>query len=676
MANKKSRLKILFQPLVYRIRLILSGHRVIPKVLLLLGMITVYLTFFGSLYHLIESDPIHWTTSLAWALKHLIDPGFIEGDMADPGGVPIIILGVVSILIGLICFMVILLTTVHDLAAHMIRKVSHGVLPPHLNNHLIIVGNSEKVIPYFEVATLIDTLKSEANAEDIVFVLTDEGALKKLSEYEQPNCHLFEITESDLRMGYSDLQAESACQIVLLESDKSDLGLRIRFIDQILEERLNSSSTSELVLTVENSTKKAEELLHTLISSSDIEKAKINLESVNNNELKARSLLLSEAFHDKVYHGSSSIKPPIIFMDGWSGLSRGLILQIRSFGLYLPDQHTRVVLIYRTSREKRMYEEVISEWFEDFTDDHYFKSLNVSAIELLNVDDIDECCKDQTCSAIIVSGNDDNRVITKSIEWSEDPLFKIAKGQTEPKLLLIADVSDGSPYRFEKYTNTRLKFSLTPSKLDLTREVVALDKIPQSTHEAYLKETIRQNKLLKDANGEIIKASHRPWNLLNHEIKGWNRSTADHLVIKVSYLASKWSLAPAEFNKQGKILRMSSELKDKLNEMIIAYNQAKELVLVSYLNDQGVEKKKLDSKLYAQELSKSEILRTLETLSEWEHDRWSSERYIHQWRFGNNGIRKHSNLVPYEKLDEGTKAYDRDTIIKGLHNRIQTYESI
>ncbi len=51
----------------------------------------------------------------------------------------------------------------------------------------------------------------------------------------------------------------------------------------------------------------------------------------------------------------------------------------------------------------------------------------------------------------------------------------------------------------------------------------------------------------------------------------------------------------------------------------------------------------------------------VETLARMEHNRWVAERSLAGWRPGprDDAGRRHPNLVPYEKLDEGTKEYNR-----------------
>jgi hypothetical protein len=667
----------MLQRLIYKLRVILSGPSIFGKLFILLTMIFLYLLLFGSLYYLLRSldfgkGPSDWIASLGWATKHLIDPGFIADDM-DEKSLPIILLGVISILFGLLCFMVVLLTTVHDLGARFLRKVSHGMLPPHLNGHLIIIGHSDQIITYFENESLLTDLFQET--DEVVFVLTNEGALKSLSEYDMNKCHLFEITESDLRMGHSDLQAESAGQVILLEGHSKDMGLRIRFIDQILEERLkiNDGSLTQLKLVVESSSHRSEEIIYTLISSPSLSDAKVDLQVIDHTKTKARSFLLEQRLERAVY--TTNAQPLMILIDGWSRLSAEVIRQTRSFGLYSPEYKTQIVLLYRTQKEKLSIEESVTDFLGEINDELYYKDLGISQFKYLHTDDLEEQLDSHHHSALLVSSDDDNTVIAHVLDWLDQPICKTKYVDNKPiesTLKVYADVSDESPYRYDKYTGSKLRFKLCPSRANATRTVIRLDAIPRVTHNHYLQKTEEANKREKDEFGEYKKSTHRPWDLLTQEVKDWNRSTADHLGIKLAYIAHTRTLALPELDDTGHFISLDDALLTLLGDLITTYDNARTRSLETHIKDEK-EVTQLSTEKYETELAQSDLLKLLEELAIWEHDRWSSERYINGWKYGKSGRRKHSSLVIYQELNEGMKAYDRDNIIEQIRFRVDTF---
>ena len=57
---------------------------------------------------------------------------------------------------------------------------------------------------------------------------------------------------------------------------------------------------------------------------------------------------------------------------------------------------------------------------------------------------------------------------------------------------------------------------------------------------------------------------------------------------------------------------------------------------------------------------------TVEHLAEMEHRRWMANKYLYDWDYGkvrNTFLKEHESLLPFEKLDEGTKDYDREQIM-------------
>lgn len=59
----------------------------------------------------------------------------------------------------------------------------------------------------------------------------------------------------------------------------------------------------------------------------------------------------------------------------------------------------------------------------------------------------------------------------------------------------------------------------------------------------------------------------------------------------------------------------------------------------------------------------------VEKLAENNHDHWALQRIAEGWRYGANRDDKkkeHPDLVPYEKLSESEREYDRKTVLEAL----------
>jgi len=61
-----------------------------------------------------------------------------------------------------------------------------------------------------------------------------------------------------------------------------------------------------------------------------------------------------------------------------------------------------------------------------------------------------------------------------------------------------------------------------------------------------------------------------------------------------------------------------------------------------------------------------ELMLLTEQLAENAHDLWAKQRFAEGWKLGperNDGAKTHPGLVPYAKLPESEKEYDRQTAI-------------
>lgn len=137
-----------------------------------------------------------------------------------------------------------------------------------------------------------------------------------------------------------------------------------------------------------------------------------------------------------------------------------------------------------------------------------------------------------------------------------------------------------------------------------------IDKLAKIIHQDYLNDNRQKGKL------DPSKPTHKEWEFLSADIKDQNRLQADHIWVKLRN-------AGIDFN-----------------------------------SDFTFDDKNL-----------------IELLSEVEHNRWAAHMLLSGWTFSetrDDNYKKHPDLVPYEKLSEPVKDYDRNTI-KNIPKLVKEY---
>jgi len=672
----------MFQSLLYYFRRDLQNAGIVKKLGYLISLIIIYLGLFTVLYVCFVGTFTEWKEAFEWSLKHLIDPGFIADDYQalhpDPseGKSPeewmIIPLGVIAIICGLLAFMFVFLTAIQDLSKKVLKKMAHGMLPPHLKNHVIMIGHSSQFLSYFEDPTQLESLmnlKEGRGQYEIAFILINEGGLKDFEEISHERCHFFEITDTDLRTNRGELNAEFASDIFIFESEDTDEGMILRFIDCVIDERkkhqLHHKRISPLKLTIEVRSERAERILQTFVDPVMLSEQNITLQFIEVTHLRARSLLIDADYL------SCYVQAPTLVLSGWSSYAAALIRQYRSICLYSAGRQPQVFLVYLNEEMRTQMQEGYASSFSALEDDDYCKQLGIFDIQFISADDFKRPSSNSIPN-VIVCGSQDDEVIADALEWAEHPLCTYDEEKNPTPMRIVAQVSGSSPYRYAKAQS--LPFTFCETRAELTKHIETLDLLPKLAHEEYLKEVEAQDKRKKDEHGRYLKASHHDWDRLEQRVKNWNRTTADHLQLKILWLAQKWELEAPLFKQGGDFKALSGSLEELLNALVRTFEGAVESSLTEVTDDEGKTKQVIDSALYQAQLEGSEALKLIEDLAIWEHDRWSSERYINGWACADTGIRKHKNLVPYEELDEGTKNYDRDNVIKQIKTRISRFK--
>lgn len=144
------------------------------------------------------------------------------------------------------------------------------------------------------------------------------------------------------------------------------------------------------------------------------------------------------------------------------------------------------------------------------------------------------------------------------------------------------------------------------------------DRLAQQFHNAYIEE----EKIKYDKNPEQefgCKEAHKPWSQLDENFRRSNRRAADHAKTKCEMLEILGPLDVASI----KGFCANNISKDMINNLSIC-----------------------------------------------EHDSWHIDRLLSGWRYGrrDEARRRHNNLVPFDKLDEGTQLYDLEQVQRLLYN--------
>jgi hypothetical protein len=163
--------------------------------------------------------------------------------------------------------------------------------------------------------------------------------------------------------------------------------------------------------------------------------------------------------------------------------------------------------------------------------------------------------------------------------------------------------------RFKLFSLVRSKNQCEGCSIDTNLMTETDDVSAIALHEDYCK---TEDERLEKSSNKARKPAHKPWDQLAETYREANRSTADHIDVKLRAV--------------GRTLASSLE---------------------------SVESP----------LTKDEI----ELLAQMEHQRWWAERSLDGWKYGpvRNDVQKlHPNMVPYSQLDDETKEYDRKSVLK------------
>ena len=210
------------------------------------------------------------------------------------------------------------------------------------------------------------------------------------------------------------------------------------------------------------------------------------------------------------------------------------------------------------------------------------------------------------------SGNTDIQVIFVCVEddlVAFDAYNKMNQLIPKSHLIICHEKADSFLKRIER--NNVHHFKINDETLKMHSIVKDdIDTQAMKVHSMYQFKELKIDEKLK----ELKKLTHQDWEKLTERTKNQNRNQADHIMIKLR--AAGCITVPFEEN-----------------EALYDFTSDMELV---------------------------------ELLAEVEHRRWNVEQLLSGWIYGkerNNALKIHDNIVPYKKLSELIKDYDRDAVI-------------
>ena len=171
---------------------------------------------------------------------------------------------------------------------------------------------------------------------------------------------------------------------------------------------------------------------------------------------------------------------------------------------------------------------------------------------------------------------------------------------------------------------------------------VRLDGLARRLHEEWYTQRLATAR----EHGESLEAlpTARPWAELSEELRGFNRSPADHVWVKLRALAlrSENTEFIAAANYLGSAWLQDDETRSTGPDQAVA------------LALRTAEQAWVDMEpAFCEELARCE------------HARWCADRWLTGWRHDaerNDQLRRHSDLVPYDELTEAIKDRDRNQV--------------
>jgi len=422
---------------------------------------------------------------------------------------------------------------------------------------------------------------------------------RKLDEVEKEGAV---IVEGDItnKKFLDNIGAQKAKYFVFLEEDdETNISNAISVYNYLVEFAKDKKQT---IFTHVADDIKLSELMELKFFEKYLEKNEAN----NNCEIRVFSMnerttrILFKAYSPDVF---TMIKPDSeqvrVAVFGSGKLAQSMVIRLARLGHYANRQKLKITLFHDGDS---MVKKLLQN-FPEIRDLIEFENIN-APLELFDIDAFNKLQREQPFNAVYLLCENDSlssNILKKLIKNDAEKLINVVLALMNPEGILSKwyDVHAIANIRLNKFNVIEESFT----KWSIISE--KMDDLAKLAHASYLPP-------VRERNPE--KASHKEWEFLGIDFKNQNREQADHLDVKVRALGCK--IVP----------------EDSIEEEFIIDEKS------------GI----------------------FEILAETEHNRWAGHMILSGWKLGDkrdDENKIHSDLIPYEKLSEEVKQYDRDTVL-------------
>lgn len=607
-------------------KVIYGGIR--PKLLAIAGIIAI-LVVFGAF---LASAYLNMTFNqgIWWTWTHMVDPGFIDG---DGGSLVQMLVGSFIAFIGVLIVAGAFLTILQEIIEVMVEHLKKGHIAKSLTEHTVIAGTGAQLKNYI---TAVNSLSPLVTEDQLLIVISEQQDLERVKGL-CPNHIPIAVDTIWTPKAMDRLSLKSASRLILLENFGGDISKMFKVITQLNSLRIEESPASKLKIYIEVNNRKLLPMLQSSLQRFIKHPAMIDVSLMNMANISARLALLEHPL--EVFLSNKSQGQTVLVILGWSLFSDALLQQVLRVSHSICP--TRIIIATNNTQE---IQEKISQDYPGLSDTNYINK--ILSIECLDFNAIN-CLKTQSEDNVTfaICGENHDEVFSKAIELSISDFTGLQQ--------IFVELPDGSGYidviQAMSFSDEDIPIIAVGSHAKAFELMEQLDKFAKQGHEKYIQQRELQGKRIKKANGTYENPADYSWEMLDEVHRGWNRSPADHAEIKLRTLAGSHQIKRHEKTNDGQIV-ISRKLKQKVQDILDHYKNK----VTTHHKD-------------------------LELLAMLEHNRWAGEKLAEGWIVGketNKPRQISSFIIPYDKLSEEIKAYDRDQVVIQLTNLLVDAECI
>jgi len=588
---------------------------------LLIAFSFIIFLIFASAFLASEFLNMTFREGLWWAWTRLIDSGFSDDD--DDSSINMILSSVMFFLSVLI-YAGVFITIFTEALENMVSFFKKGRIPKKLSGHTVIASNDTQTKHYIEA---VKTLSSHSEKDSFLVVISEQQYFEQTREnsLKQTLIAIFHIWTME---AINRLQLKNAKRIILLGNFGGDMSQILKLITQLNSIRSLDNPKEELKLYIEVNNRLLLPQLQMAIRRFVSNEAKIEICLMNMENTSARLALLNYPLDGVVRIEKQSAQITFI-IQGWSTFAEALLQQVLRVGHY----YCAFRIVIATDNTFAMQEKINHDYPGISGTDYTKRVVNIECIDIESIHSLEVQSEDIVTLAICGENSDD--VFIQAMQASISNMTGLMQ--------VLAELPDDSGYRdvFNEINQTEGEAPVFPvdSHVAAFELMEQLDEFAQKGHEKYIKAREVEDKRSIKADGSYENPADYPWELLDETNRNWNRSPADHALIKLNALADKYQIERYRKVSIGQI-SLTNDLKKKVADIICSFGK-------KILNND------------------------MELLAGLEHDRWSGEKLSEGWHFGQETDKKNkisSFLIPYRALSDEVKQYDREQVVAQLTN--------